>query len=383
MLERARIIAKDHAILSAELEANYSSKTAKKAGELSETANLLKAWDKAQDSILELDSLLEDKTADAELRALASDELSASRTILQDASTRLRTSLIPKHPFANLPCLIELRPGAGGDEAAIFAADLLKMYQAFCRRLGLKISILKLDAGETAGAEHVQEAVVEIDSEGAYEILRGEAGVHRVQRVPATERTGRVHTSAVSVMVLPAFPDNIADILGENSFDNPESDYYVDPRDVRTDVMRARGAGGQHVNTTDSAVRLTHIPTNTTVAIQDSRSQHKNRQKAWSILRSRIAQSRREVREEEMAQMRLSVIGVAKMGRGDKVRTYNWGQQRVTDHRSGMTVHNLDDVMEGGPHLETVMQSVRAWLIERDLEALTADEQLSKAKKAT
>lgn len=383
MLERARVIAKDHGILTAELESNYSSKVAKKAGELSETANLLKAWDKAQESILELDSLLEDKTTDAELRALASDELSASRTVLQEASTRLRASLVPKHPFANLPCLIELRPGAGGDEAAIFAADLLKMYQAFCKRLGLKISLLKLDAGETAGAEHVQEAVVEVDSEGAYEILRCEAGVHRVQRVPATERAGRVHTSAVSVMVLPGFPDNIADTLGENSFENPESDYYVDPKDVRTDVMRARGAGGQHVNTTDSAVRLTHIPSNTTVAIQDSRSQHKNRQKAWQILRSRIAQSKREVREEEMAQMRLSVVGVARMGRGDKIRTYNWGQQRVTDHRSGMTVYNLTDVMEGGQNLETVMQSVRAWMIERDLEALTADEQLSRAEKVT
>ena len=374
------MIAKDHAILSTELEANYNPKTAKKAGELSETASLLKAWEKAQESITDLESILIDKNADRELKDLAIEELTELKSILQDAAMKLRTSLLPKHPFASLPCLLEVRPGAGGDEAAIFAGDLLKMYQALCRRLGLRASLLKLDSSDGAREEQVQEAILEVDGENAYDVLRCEAGVHRVQRVPATEKQGRTHTSAVSVLVLPNFPENPADTLGTASFDNPESDYYIDPKDVRTDVMRARGAGGQHVNTTDSAVRLTHIPTNTVVAVQEGRSQHKNRAKAWQILRSRIAQTRREAREEEMAQMRLSVVGVARMGRGDKIRTYNWGQARVTDHRSGITVHNLDDVMAGGENLDSIMQSVRAWMVEKDLEALTADEQLEKKK---
>jgi peptide chain release factor 1 len=192
-----------------------------------------------------------------------------------------------------------------------------------------------------------------------------------VQRVPATETKGRTHTSAASVHVLPSLQENSA---AQEDFDNPESDYYIDQKEVKVEVMRASGAGGQHVNKTESAVRLTHLPTNTVVAMQDSRSQHKNKEMAWTLLRSRIAQSRREKREEEMANMRRSVIGVAKMGRGDKVRTYNWGQQRVTDHRSGTTVHDLDDVMEGGQTLDTVMDSVRNWLMERDVEALVAEE---------
>lgn len=230
--------------------------------------------------------------------------------------------------------------------------------------------------------DQIQTAILEVSSEGAYDLLRGEAGVHRVQRVPATESKGRTHTSAVSVLVLPSFPENIADSLGAESFNDPGSDYYVHPSDVRTDVMRARGAGGQHVNTTDSAVRLTHVPTGTVVAIQDSRSQHKNREKAWQILRARLAQTRREAREDEVAKLRLSVVGVARMGRGDKIRTYNWAQQRVTDHRSGFTLRTLDEIVEGGQGLDEIMSSVRAWRLEMDLEELAADEQVEKQKKA-
>ena len=196
-----------------------------------------------------------------------------------------------------------------------------------------------------------------------------------MQRVPATEAKGRTHTSAVSVLVLPSFPTKGED--DASSFDDPESDYYVDPREVRTDTMRASGAGGQHVNKTDSAVRLTHLPTGTMVSMQTSRSQHKNREDAWRLLRARLAQSRREAREEETARMRAQVMGgmANKTGRGDKVRTYNWSQQRVTDHRSGMTLNRLDDVLEGGGSLEEVMRSVGDWLKERDLEALVVEEE--------
>ena len=280
-----------------------------------------------------------------------------------------------------MQCLIEIRPGAGGDEAGIFAGDLLQMYQAYGRRHALRVNVLKVDATKMHGFESsIQEAVLEIESPGAYDMLRCEAGVHRVQRVPTTEVKGRTHTSAVSVLVLPNFPSHGEDELVETNFEDPSNDYYVDPAAVRTDVMRARGAGGQHVNTTDSAVRLTHIPTNTVVAIQDSRSQHQNRAKAWQLLRAKLAQARRDAREEELAQIRLSVVGVARMGRGDKVRTYNWGQQRVTDHRSGITVHHLDDVLEGGESLDKVMASVKEWLKIQELEMLVANEEAARTK---
>ena len=221
---------------------------------------------------------------------------------------------------------------------------------------------------------HLQEAVMEVESPGAYGQLRCEAGVHRVQRVPATESKGRTHTSAASVLVLPSIPTDGGAELGESSFDDPKSDYYVDTKDVKVDTMRARGAGGQHVNTTDSAVRLTHLPTGTIVACQEERSQMKNRDKAWRILRSRLAQQRREAREEEIIRLRRGA-GAGKVGRENKVRTYNWGQQRVSDHRSGFDLRNLDDVMEGGDALEKVMESVRAWMAEQEVLGLVAEEE--------
>lgn len=328
-------------------------------------------------SVTELTSLIHDSTTDPELRELAADDLGETRTDLVNASQSLITSLVPVHPFAHLPCLIEIRPGAGGSEAAIFAGDLFRMYQAFCNHHGLRTSILKYENINGTGEAGIplSEAVFEVEDENAYGIFRCEAGVHRVQRVPATETKGRTHTSAASVHVLPSIHENSA---AQEDFDDPESDYYIDVKEVRQEVMRASGAGGQHVNKTESAVRLTHIPTNTVVAMQDSRSQSKNKEKAWALLRSRIAQARREKREDEIVAMRRSVIGVAKMGRGDKIRTYNYGQQRVTDHRSGTTVHDLDDVMAGGQTLEKVMDSVRSWLMERDVESLIAEEDARK-----
>lgn len=214
---------------------------------------------------------------------------------------------------------------------------------------------------------------MEIENAGSYDVLRTESGVHRVQRVPATEGKGRTHTSAVSVMILPNFPTN-----GEGdhalNFEDPNSDYYIDPQEVHQERMRASGAGGQHVNKTESAIRLTHIPTGTVVSMQDSRSQHDNRRKAWQVLRARISETRRAAREEEMVKMRRGVLGgVSKMGRGDKIRTYNWGQSRCTDHRSGLTVHNIGEVMEGGLGLEKIMESVRTWLVDQEVDAMIAD----------
>lgn len=325
----------------------------------------------------ELTSLIQDSTTGPELRSLAVDDLGETNAQLTNASQSLITSLVPVHPFAHLPCLLEIRPGAGGSEAAIFAGDLLRMYQSFCNRRGYRTNLLKYENvnGTSEAGIPLSEAILEVENDKAYSAFRCEAGVHRVQRIPATESKGRTHTSAVSVHVLPSLGDNSAT---EENFDDPESDYYIDIKEVKLEVMRASGAGGQHVNKTESAVRLTHIPTNTVVSMQDSRSQVKNKEKAWALLRSRIAQSRREKREEEMAEMKRSVIGVAKMGRGDKVRTYNWGQQRVTDHRSGTTVYDLNDMMEGGQTLEKVMESVQSWLMERDVEALIAEESSTK-----
>jgi peptide chain release factor 1 len=317
--------------------------------------------------------MIHDSKTDPELRELAADDLDETRNDLVNASSSLITSLVPVHPFAHLPCLIEIRPGAGGSEAAIFAGDLFRMYQAFCNHNNLRTNVLKYENinGTSEAGVPLSEAIFEVENDNAYGIFRCEAGVHRVQRVPATETKGRTHTSAASVHVLPSLQENSA---AQEDFDDPESDYYIDIKEVKQEVMRASGAGGQHVNKTESAVRLTHIPTGTVVAMQDSRSQSKNKEKAWTLLRSRIAQARREKREDEIVEMRRSVIGVAKMGRGDKVRTYNWGQQRVTDHRSGTTVNNLDDVMAGGQTLEKVMDSVRSWLMEQDVKGLIAEE---------
>jgi peptide chain release factor 1 len=258
------------------------------------------------------------------------------------------------------------------------------MYRTYCSRKNFRASLLKFEATEGGFDESspLAEAIIEIETPGAYGELRSEAGVHRVQRVPATEKQGRTHTSAVSVLVLPNLPASGSEGLdiGDVDLNDPTSDYYVDPSEVRTDVMRARGAGGQHVNTTDSAIRLTHIPTNTVVSMQESRSQHQNRAKAWQVLRSRIAQARREAREEEVVALRRNIMGVAKMGRGDKVRTYNYGQQRVTDHRSGLTVHNLDDVMDGGDELGKIIDSVKGWLGEREMEMVLAEEEQAASK---
>lgn len=329
-------------------------------------------------SLSELEQLLRDPTTDQELRMLATEEVQSTSQSLGQLADQLRASLIPTHPFANLPCLLEIRPGVGGSEAALFAADLMRMYQAFCKRHGLRCNMLKLDESLAKG---VQEVVLEIEDAGAYNMLRSEAGVHRVQRVPATEASGRTHTSVVSVLILPRFPTNDSEELGENSFDDPSSDYYVDPKDVRSETMRASGAGGQHVNTTDSAVRLTHIPTKIVVSMQEQRSQHKNRARAWQILRGKIADVRREAREEEKAKLRLSVLGGGKSaGRSDKIRTYSWSQQRVTDHRSGITLNQLDNILEGGDSLDEIVESVKAWFRERDVKALIADEEVMTAK---
>lgn len=385
LLNRAKSQAKEHELLSAKITESFDSKLAKRAGELEPIVTSLMDLEAANASMEELQALLTDKSTDPELRELAQDDLGSSKEEIEAAAQKLKVALTPKHPFADMPCLLEIRPGVGGSEANIFAGDLLRMYQAYCNRKGYRVKVVKHETAEgtVAGLGPLIEAIIEVENPGAYGELRCESGVHRVQRVPATEKQGRTHTSAAGVLILPSIPESGSgeQSLSEADLNDPESDYYVNPTEVRTDVMRARGAGGQHVNTTDSAVRLTHIPTNTVVSMQDSRSQQKNRAAAWNILRSRLAQARREKREEEVNAMRQAAGAGTTLGRGDKIRTYNYGQNRVTDHRSGISVFNVDDVMGGGLELEKIMDSVKVWQGEREIEDIILEEEAN-AKKA-
>ncbi|KAI1429119.1 release factor [Xylaria sp. FL1777] len=379
LLERARNIAKEHDQLTVALESGFNPKTAKRIGELSRVATALKEWDAAQSSIAELTALLGSKDAkDEELEQLAREELSSTYASLEPLTTALSASLTPRDPFADMPCLLEIRPGPGGMEGRYFADALFRMYRQYCSRVGLRTHVVKYEvvdgADSTGGATEspLQEAVLEIQDPGAYDIFRGEAGMHRVQRVPITEKSGRTHTSAVAIWVLPSFPEDSASDLDVN---DPDSLFYVNPSDVREEKMRASGAGGQHVNKTESAIRLTHEPTGITVSMQDSRSQHANRKAAWALLTSRLAQKRREEREEAAQALRNSVLSKDRITRGDKIRTYQYSQDRCSDHRSGLDVHNLPDVLAGGETLDKIMASTKEWLIQRDIQALIAEEE--------
>lgn len=318
------------------------------------------------------------------MRQMAQEEMTSTNEQLEQLGHKLSASLTPRDIYADLPCILELRPGPGGTEGRFFTDSLFKMYQLYCQRKGYGTKVVKYETADGAGNMKgsdgelpLQEAVLEILEPGAYDIFRTEAGIHRVQRVPVTESKGRTHTSAVAVWVLPLFPENTGG--GENDVNNPESDSYIDPKEVRTETMRARGAGGQHVNKTESAIRLTHLPTGLQVSMQDQRSQQANRDAAWRILRSRIALARREAREEEARSLRDSVLSKDKITRGDKIRTYNYSQDRCSDHRSGIDTHNLPNILQGGEMLDNVLDSVREWRLARDIEVVLAEEEAARA----
>ncbi|KAM6483641.1 putative translation releasing factor RF-1 [Trichoderma sp. SZMC 28011] len=386
LLRRAQSLSEEHDDLQKSLNSSFDATKAKRAGELGRVASALRAWETAQSSITELVSMTEDPDQDPDLASIAKDELEGERAKLDVLEKKLKESLTPRHAFADLPCMVEFRPGPGGLEGRYFTDTLFKMYKALCARRGYRANVLKYEMAEAAGDQSsssgeqpVQEAVLEIQDQGAYDIFRGEAGMHRVQRIPSTESKGRVHTSAVAVWVLPSFPEGGSG-ADNVDVDDPESDFYVNPQDVKIETMRARGAGGQHVNKTESAIRMTHIPTGTVVSMQDHRSQQRNREDAWKVLRSRIASQRAEQREEEASKLRSSVLSQAQITRGDKIRTYNYNQDRCTDHRAGMDVHNLPDVLEGGETLDKVMEAAREWLVGKEVEMLVLEEE-AKAKK--
>ncbi|KAI8715921.1 RF-PROK-I domain-containing protein [Fusarium sp. LHS14.1] len=379
LLHRAQSMTSEYDELQKTLNASFDSTKAKRVGELSRVAEALKAWEKSQASVAELTAMLNDPEQDADLVSIARDELETETGKLESLARNLSASLTPRHPFADFPCMIEFRPGPGGLEGRYFTDTLFKMYKALCMRKGYRHNVMKYefadtagDSSSSAGENPLQEAVLEIQDQGAFDLFRSEAGMHRVQRIPSTESKGRVHTSAVAVWVLPSFPENGT---GSVDFEDPESDFYVNPQDVKIETMRARGAGGQHVNKTESAIRMTHLPTGTTVSMQDHRSQQRNREEAWKMMRARIADQRREAREEEAARLRNSVLSKTQITRGDKIRTYNYNQDRCTDHRAGIDVHDLPNVLEGGEKLDRIMDGAKDWLVGRDIELLVTEEE--------
>jgi len=278
-----------------------------------------------------------EESDDPEMRALARaevDELERRCAILGDRARRL---LVPRDPLDDRPAVLEVRAGTGGDEAGLFASDLLRMYRRYAELQGWTLELMDVSEG-IPGA--IREAVVTVRGPGAYGTLRYESGVHRVQRVPATESGGRIHTSAATVAVLP---------------EAEEVDVELDPGDLRIDVFRSSGPGGQSVNTTDSAVRITHLPTGLVVSCQDEKSQHKNKAKALKVLRSRLLDRRVAEQEAERSRDRKAQVGTG--DRSAKIRTYNFPQNRVTDHRIGLTLHRLEEVLAGD--LEELLQGLR------------------------
>jgi peptide chain release factor 1 len=381
LLQRARKQRAEHEELSSSLSTgDFDPKTAKRAGELASVATALKEYEEAKASLAELQALLESE--DPEMREMARDDVQPTTAQLDAAAKKLSVALTPKHPFAEMPCLIEFRPGPGGLEGRFFTDALFKMYQLYCDRKGYRAKVVKYELSDQAGSasghageQPLQEAVLEIEDAGSYDIFRGEAGIHRVQRIPTTEKNGRTHTSAAALWVLPSIQENTGDLASD--FNNPESDFYIDTAEVKIERMRAQGAGGQHVNKTESAIRLTHTPTGIAVSMQDHRSQQRNRDAAWTLLRSRLAQKRRDDREEQARQLRSSVLAKNQVTRGDKIRTYNYSQDRCTDHRSGLDVHNLPDVLQGGEGLDRVIESVREVFMQNDIQAAIADEEVA------
>ncbi|MFH2051274.1 MAG: peptide chain release factor 1 [bacterium] len=284
---------------------------------------------------------------DPELVAMIREELAGLEEKLEPATEALEEALLPHDPNDDRDAILEIRAGTGGDEAALFAEDVSRMYLRYAERQGWKTELIDVTEGAQGG---FKEVIYGVRGEGAFGTLRWESGVHRVQRVPATESQGRIHTSAITVAVLP---------------EAEEVDVEIRAEDLRIDVYRAQGPGGQSVNTTDSAVRITHIPTGLVVQCQDEKSQHKNKAKAMGVLRSRLLEQAIMEQEAEIAAERKSQVGTG--DRSAKIRTYNYPQSRVTDHRIGLTVHNLDAIMAG--ELDDVVEAILAYRREKALEA--------------
>jgi peptide chain release factor 1 len=322
---------------SPELLANPSAyaKAAKQHRSLGEIVEKYRVWKNLKEELAGARELTE-TADDEEMREMARVELETLQKKLEQTETDLKILLVPSDPNDEKNVIVEIRAGTGGDEATLFAAEMLRMYGRYAERQRWRFEIL--DASES-GIGGIKEAIVLIEGDKVYSKLKHESGVHRVQRVPQTEASGRIHTSAITVAVLP---------------EAEEVDVKIDPKDLRIDTFCSSGPGGQSVNTTYSAVRITHLPTGVVVSMQDEKSQIKNREKAMRVLRARLQEIEEQKQHEAVASERRSMVGSG--DRSEKIRTYNFKENRVTDHRIGLTIHQLDLVMEG--NLDEIIQAL-------------------------
>jgi len=300
---------------------------ARRHAELQAAHDLVVRYREAERAAAGAESLL-GADGDDDLRELAQQELVENRALLDELGEEIRGFVLSADPYDAKDVIIEIRAGTGGDEAGLFAGDLARMYTRYAQAKGFEVEILAANEGEAGG---YKEITLEVRGRGAYSALKYESGVHRVQRVPSTESVGRIHTSTATVAVLP---------------EAEEIEVAIHANDLRIDIFRARGPGGQSVNTTDSAVRITHLPTGVTVSCQDEKSQLQNKERALRILRARLFELERERQEQERGDARRSMVGSG--ARSQKIRTYNFSQNRVSDHRIGLTSHRLGAVLEGG-----------------------------------
>ncbi len=303
-------------------------------------------YKKAEKEASDLHHALEDKSLDAEMRRLYEEELETLEKRKKELAYEIEGLLLKESdPDRNRNCIVEIRAGTGGEEAALFGANLFRMYSRYAADKKLAVEVM--DSSPT-GKGGLKEIIFSISGAGSYSFFKFESGIHRVQRVPETEASGRIHTSAVTVAVLP---------------EAEETEIDINPADLRIDVYRASGAGGQHVNKTESAVRITHMPSGVVVSCQDERSQHKNKAKAMRVLRARLYDAAQQKHHNEMAKQRKEQVGSG--DRSGKIRTYNFPDQRVTDHRIGLTLHSLDDILDG--HLDEMVQALEKDERERKL----------------
>lgn len=301
-------------------------KLVKERSSLEEAVNLYDAYLSNEKSVAECREIIDDGS-DKEMVALAKEELSAAQKKKEELTEQLKIALLPKDPDDDKNVIVEIRAGAGGDEAGLFGAELVRMYERFAERCRWKVKEIDVNASDLGG---IKEAVFMISGHGAYSRLKYESGVHRVQRVPETESQGRIHTSTVTVAVLPEAEDVEVEIL---------------EKDLKIDAYRAGGAGGQYVNKTESAIRITHVPTGIVVTCQDEKSQGKNKESAMKVLKTRVYDYYRSQQEKEYASSRKMLVGTG--DRSERIRTYNFPQGRVTDHRIGLTLYSLDSFLDG------------------------------------
>lgn len=326
MLERYQEVGRLLSEASVIADQNQFKTLSKEYAQLEPVATCYETYIEAKNNVSSLHELLEG--GDKELASMAAEELDSAQKQVEELDEQLQWHLIPKDPDDERNIYLEVRAGTGGDEAAIFAGDLYRMYSRYAENQGWQQELISANHGEHGG---YKEIIVRISGNAVYSQLKFESGAHRVQRVPETESQGRVHTSACTVAIMPEV-DEIDDI-------------QINPDDLRIDTYRSSGAGGQHVNKTDSAIRITHIPTGVVVECQDERSQHKNRSKAMSLLKTRLLDAEQSKQKKEQAQTRKSLVGTG--DRSERIRTYNYPQGRLTDHRINLTIYQLSDVMEG------------------------------------